>query len=226
MTWWISLICVACGWVSGRAACPKNWWRRIRRSAWSSSRIIFQGFQKLKDGTLDAMVADRWVAAFLLAEKGIAGVQTSDVPLAQASSAIAVRKGDAALLAMINTGLRSLQADGSLARIKAKWQPKEIFFQTREQASHETLVAVVMVLGVLLVVVAIWILTLTRRSPIGRTTETVLRASEERMRLFSSGRRRSWTAPRPSASRFFRPIAFVSRPMTRSGGYSAIRWRT
>jgi ABC-type amino acid transport substrate-binding protein len=97
-----------------------------------------QGFQLLKDGQVDAVLADLWTGSYVLAQNGITGIQTSGEPFAHLASALAVKKGNTALLAAINDGLRSLQADGTIERINEKWRHQEIIVQTREQAVRKT----------------------------------------------------------------------------------------
>ena len=97
-----------------------------------------KGFLLLKEGKVDAVLADLWTGSYVLAQNGITGIQTSGEPFAHLASALAVKKGNTALLTAINDGLRSLQADGTIERINEKWRHQEIIVQTREQAVRKT----------------------------------------------------------------------------------------
>jgi len=141
-----------------------------------------QGFQLLKDGKVDAVLADLWTGSYVLAEKGITGIQTSGEPFARLASALAVKKGNTALLAAINDGLRSLQADGTIERINKKWRPKEIIVRTREQVVRKNYYVIIGILALLLVVGAFWLITLKREIAERRTAEQALRESEKKYR--------------------------------------------
>jgi len=57
----------------------------------------------LKTGALDAVVADRWVGSYVLAENKIRGVKLIEEPVSRSHSAIAVKKGNTNLLGNINS---------------------------------------------------------------------------------------------------------------------------
>ena len=139
------------------------------------------GFLKLRDGRLDAVIADQWVGTYQLAEHGLRSVRTDGDSIARLGSSIAVRKGESALLEEINGGLRSLRADGTLARITAAWRPKEVVFETREQMMRKIFDGSIGVLSVLLVISTLWGLTLWREIRRRRRTESILRDSERHL---------------------------------------------
>ena len=141
-----------------------------------------QGFQLLKEGKVDAVLADLWTGSYVLAEKMITGIQTSGEPFAHLASALAVKKGNTELLAAINDGLRSLQADGTIERINEKWSPKEVIFQTREQAVRKTYSVIIGILCLLLVVGAFWLITLRRKISERNLAEDALHLSREHYR--------------------------------------------
>ena len=80
---------------------------------------LAQGFALLAKGEVDAVIADRWVGAYLLARDGIGGVRMVREPVAHSESAIAVRKGDTRLLADINASMATLRRSGEYAAILA-----------------------------------------------------------------------------------------------------------
>ena len=134
-----------------------------------------QGFAMVKSGTLDAVVADTWVGGYVLAAGGITGIRVSGDPVARLQGAIAVKKGDTALLTTMNAGIKSMQADGSLARIIDAWKPTEVLFQTREQIERKVFTIAISVLALLLVLASIWIFTMRREIARRRRIEDNLR---------------------------------------------------
>jgi ABC-type amino acid transport substrate-binding protein len=66
---------------------------------------LIQGFRMLSAGTVDAVIADRWVGAYIVAENDIRGVKLIEHPVSRSQSAIAVKKGGRDLLGDI-IGLR------------------------------------------------------------------------------------------------------------------------
>jgi signal transduction histidine kinase/ActR/RegA family two-component response regulator len=146
-----------------------------------------QSFQLLKDGKVDAVLADLWTGSYVLVEHGITGIQTSGKPFAHLASAIAVKKGNTELLAAINDGLRSLQADGTLERINAKWRPQEIVFQTREQAVRKTYSILIGILGLVLVGGTFWLITLRREISERRRSEEMAKKAHERLLTVLNG---------------------------------------
>lgn len=95
---------------------------------------ISGGFSKLSNREIDALIVDRCVGLYILAEHGFKGIMLTGVSLVKNNSAIAVRKGETALLAKINHVLKEIRNDGTYSRILEKWNPKEVVFQSKEQA--------------------------------------------------------------------------------------------
>ncbi|MDS4022053.1 MAG: transporter substrate-binding domain-containing protein [Candidatus Competibacter sp.] len=91
------------------------------------------GFRMLVAGQVDAVIADRWVGNYVLAENGIHGVKPVERPINTSYSAIAVKKGNADLLAEINAALAALRRDGTYEAILERWRAKEVVFKTVEQ---------------------------------------------------------------------------------------------
>ncbi|SDS54678.1 PAS domain S-box-containing protein [Opitutus sp. GAS368] len=141
------------------------------------------GFQMLKDGRLDAVVADRWVGTYELAERGIDGVKISPEPVANLQGAVAVKRGRAAELAAINAALRQIRADGTLARIIQDWQPKEVLFLTREQVNRWGAVAAFGLLLLLLGVVVTRVIDLRRKVAAHRAAENRINTLNQRLSL-------------------------------------------
>jgi PAS domain S-box-containing protein len=140
---------------------------------------FIRGFKMLAKGKLDAVVVDRWVGGYVLAENNIRGVKLVEEPISRSHSAIAVKKGNATLLGEINAALADIRRDGTYDRIIKSWQSKEVVFKTREQLRQQVLLIAVITaaLIVALVAVAVLIREIRRR----RRVEETLRESERRL---------------------------------------------
>jgi len=140
------------------------------------------GFRKLAAGTIDAMGADLWVAAYLMEKNDVHGLTFTGKPFATTQEAVAVRKGNAALLNDLTRATTTLRANGTLARIQANWRPQEMVFASRERVRHLFLLGGGIALLVLFAGMTIWILTLKNQIRIRRQAESALKESEERYR--------------------------------------------
>jgi PAS domain S-box-containing protein len=143
-----------------------------------------QGFRMLSEGALDAMVVDRWVGRYVLAENDIRGVRMFDEPFSRSYSAIAVKKGNTSLITDINAALADIRRDGTYDRIIKSWRSKEVVFKTREQLRQQAwLIAVISVaLLATLAGVAVLVREIRRR----KRVEATLRRSEERFRTLAA----------------------------------------
>jgi PAS domain S-box-containing protein len=108
---------------------------------------ILPGYYALKKGDLDAVVMERQVGIFLLAENNIRGIRITGEPIDRSFSAIAVKKGNTELLAEINRALAEIRGNGTYSEIMADWGPKEVVFQTREQFQSQK--SIIIILSVL-----------------------------------------------------------------------------
>lgn len=79
--------------------------------------------EDMMNGNLDAAVCDSLIASdFVLANDNYKGkITVVGEPFTEEDIAIAVKKGNTTLLNLINEGLAKMEADGSLAALKAKW---------------------------------------------------------------------------------------------------------
>jgi PAS domain S-box-containing protein len=144
-----------------------------------------EGFDRLKAKAIDAVAADLQVAAYLIEKNRIRGVSLAGKPFATAPAAIAVRKGNSALLKEINRALNQLWMDGTIAEIEKHWKPQEMLFVSRGRV-RQVVVSVAsfaVVLG--LAGMALWIATLKKQMRSRRKAETALRESAERLRTLA-----------------------------------------
>ena len=104
------------------------------------------GFQRLVSGDLDAVVADRWTGEYELARSAISGILISREPVDVNYSHIAVKKGNAELLELINNGLREIHDDGTFDQILSNWQGKNVIYVTEERVRRTVLAALMTIL--------------------------------------------------------------------------------
>jgi signal transduction histidine kinase/ABC-type amino acid transport substrate-binding protein len=122
---------------------------------------LLSGFNLLNEGSVDAVVGDRWVGTYTLAENNIKGVAIANHPIDINYSSIAVKKGNAALLAEINRALEEIKQDGTYQRIIDRWQAQEVVYQTVEQERQQRLIIAVFLAALLLALAFVLILLYT-----------------------------------------------------------------
>jgi PAS domain S-box-containing protein len=142
---------------------------------------VFEGFQMLREGKLDAVVVDEWVGTYILANNKIDNIYIVGEPIAQLQSAIAVKKGNTELLDLINKSLRDMKEDGTYQDIMNKWKPKEVVFLTKEQIWQQQLYIWLYALIIFAIVISGGIILLTHQLFKSRKIEKAL--SEEQRRL-------------------------------------------
>ena len=105
-------------------------------------------------------------------------VRLVGVPFATTATAIAVRKGNAEVLAEINRGLTILKANGTVHRLTDEWRPKEMLFlrETQVETVAQWIAGAAFLVG--LGAMSMWIVSLRREVRHRRDVETALAASE------------------------------------------------
>ncbi len=142
---------------------------------------LLSGFNMLLEGSVDAVVGDRWVGTYTLAENDIRGVTIANQPIDINYSSIAVRKGNTVLLAEINEALGEIKQDGTYQRIIDRWQAQEVIYQTIEQERQQRLIIAGSLAALLITVAFVLVLLYTVKKR--KQVEQNLRKSEN---LFSS----------------------------------------
>lgn len=143
---------------------------------------FLEGFKRIKDGAIDAVVVDFRVGSYIVAENKLRNIKAVGKPIAYSYSAIAVKKGNSELLASINRGLSRIKADGTYDEIIKKWRPAEVVFATREQIARMKYTALVVVLLTLLLIAAVWTFTVKKELSKRRAAEEKLVSEENRYR--------------------------------------------
>jgi PAS domain S-box-containing protein len=142
---------------------------------------IVQAFRMLATGAVDAVVADRWVGSYVLAENRLEGVRVVPEPIERNDSAIAVKKGNTNLLRQVNAALADIRSDGTYDRIVGSWRSKEVVFKTREQLRRQALLNAAMAAALVAALASVAALAWAVRRR--RRAESALRESEARFRL-------------------------------------------
>jgi len=101
-----------------------------------------EGFNGLQSGRLDAVAADMWVGAYIIQRRGLTGIAVAGDPFATVPAGIALKKGRTDLVESINRAIRTVQADGTLAGIQARWRPHEVVFLRRDSVRRYVLFTV------------------------------------------------------------------------------------
>lgn len=110
------------------------------------------GFQMVANGEIDAILVDRWIGEYQLAQSSSRDITVVNEPVEISSSRIAVRKGDWELLDMINSGLQSIKHDGTMNDILAAWQGQRVIYLTEDRLKSVVLYGFMGLLGVILLV--------------------------------------------------------------------------
>lgn len=141
-----------------------------------------KSFKMLREGTLDAMVADYWSFSYLLAVNNMTDIYMVGNPVASRPASIAVRKGNAALLASLEAAIEEIRKDKTLIRIKEKWEPQETVISTREQITHKIYSVVISLLILVLVAGTVWGFFMKREIRRRRSIEAKLQENEAQFR--------------------------------------------
>jgi len=120
------------------------------------------GFLLLLSGELDALVVDRWIGEYELAESGIRDIVVLPEPVNVQYSRIAVRKGNKELLDVLNHGLREIREDGTRDKILARWQGKNVVYFTEDRVRNAVAHSVIAAFGLILAVTLFFVHRLRR----------------------------------------------------------------
>jgi len=142
---------------------------------------IPSGFSMLAAGTIEAVIVDRRVGSYVLAEQRIGGIRIVEEPVSTCLSAIAVNKDNAPLLAEINSALAEIRRDGTYDALIDRWRAQEVVFKTRQQVNRVNWSLAVV--SAALLVSLVGLLLLGREVRRRLAIEKALEASEHRFQL-------------------------------------------
>jgi diguanylate cyclase (GGDEF)-like protein/PAS domain S-box-containing protein len=137
-----------------------------------------EGFDLLKKGGVDAIAADTWVGGYTLNKHRIEGIALAGQPFATRDAAIAVPKGNQALLQEINQGVEKLKQRGTIESIRQQWEPKQVVYLLKEEVRALVILAVGIAGLILFGGMTAWIVTLNKEVRVRKKTENQLRTSE------------------------------------------------
>jgi ABC-type amino acid transport substrate-binding protein len=106
------------------------------------------GFHKVAAGEIDAIVVDRWIGEYTLAHSRIKGIHILDEPIETQYSRIAVKKGNKELLLLINSALKEMNEDGTIANILSNWKGKRVIYFTEERLKSTLVYSVIIILAI------------------------------------------------------------------------------
>ncbi|HWI18943.1 MAG TPA: PAS domain S-box protein, partial [Vicinamibacterales bacterium] len=161
------------------------------------------GFDRLSSGALDAVAADHWAAAFAIQQRGLRNIKIAGRPFASSPASLVVRKGDP-LLAEIDAAIRAMLDDGTIAGIEAQWMPQQVVFMTREEQQRLISLALGLGLGVVLLGLALWVVTLKKHIRGRQHAEIARTEADLRLRLAMTAADMGtwhWDAPTDQSTR-------------------------
>ena len=129
---------------------------------------IKNGFQRIKSGELDAVVADRWIGEYELAQSRIKGIQVLNQAIEKQYSRIAVKKGNEELLDIINDGLKEIKDDNTMDEILNHWRGKNVLYFTEERI-RDIISAVIV--GTLIIIIGISLFLINRYKKLSEQLE-------------------------------------------------------
>ena len=140
-------------------------------------------FRDLISGDLDAIIVDRWIGEYELANSRISDIKIVDPPIEIQYSRIAVRKGDIETLSLINSGLVKITEDGTVDKIMKQWKGKRVVYVTEDYYHFFLLRSVVLFLS-LITLTVMYLVTKYRRlskkleASVKERTEELYQANE------------------------------------------------
>lgn len=119
-------------------------------------------FRDIISGDLDAIIVDRWIGEYELAQSKISGIKIIEKPVETQYSRIAVKKGDTKTFSLINSGLRKIIEDGTVDRIMEEWKGKRVLYITEDYYRSFLLHSAILFLT-LITLISIYFVTKYRR---------------------------------------------------------------
>jgi PAS domain S-box-containing protein len=142
------------------------------------------GFNRLRDGTLDAIAADSWVGAHTIEKGQFDGIALAGPSFATLPGGMGFKKGSP-LVEDVNRAIRGLQADGTLTRIDDRWRSHEVVFLSRARLQR----LAVWTLGVFTLVVAgaagVWFKSVRKQSGARRELQSAHVEGQRRLHLLA-----------------------------------------
>jgi len=142
-----------------------------------------KGFSQLVSGSIDAIIVDKWIGEYHLAQNKINNIQIINLPMEHQHSTIAVKKGNTELLNAINSGLEILNNNGTIGEILTQWKGHRVIYMT-EKTFRNTLLYSLFIFLIIVIVVSLFFVSKYRR--LSKSLEKVV--SERTKDLYSSNK--------------------------------------
>lgn len=101
-----------------------------------------EGMRRVLRGDIDAFAANTWTGEYFLRELGIRGITPLPSPFVTVEGGMAVRRGDAALLADIERALTELKAEGRFDEIIDRWAGQRVHVFSQQEIWYIGLIAI------------------------------------------------------------------------------------
>lgn len=105
-----------------------------------------EGFRLVEQGQIDALIADRWVGEFVLAQERFFDITVIEAPVEVLYSHIAVHQSHPSLLQDIDQALASLKADGTFERILSQWRGQRVIYISEAEYKQGQLIQLLTVI--------------------------------------------------------------------------------
>ncbi len=141
------------------------------------------GIALLEAGEVDAVIADRWVGASEIAARSIHDLRVVAHDVATIPAQFMVTKGNTALLAAINDGLRNMREDGTIERLREQWRPPDVAFVPGASVNWPVIIGGFAVLVLLLAAMGTWTIVLRREVALRREREREIATLHQRLAI-------------------------------------------
>jgi PAS domain S-box-containing protein len=135
------------------------------------------GFEGVRDGRLDAIIVDRWVGEYILAQNRIRDITIVSEPVESTFSTIGVRRELPDLLDEVNAALKEMRLDGTMDRILENWRKKHVVFIHEEDLEHLRLIEILVV--ILIVIASLLIILVARNIKLLRKVKKAKRSVDK-----------------------------------------------
>ncbi|MGB0748591.1 MAG: ATP-binding protein [Magnetospiraceae bacterium] len=139
----------------------KDFTYRLGKRHFPTAQLVIQpttaaGMKALNAGSIDLFISERRLGLTVLRDAGISNIETIAAPLGRTEQAIAIRKGDAALLAQIDGALAAIKQNGTFDSIINEWDKRTILLVEKSQLQRIVIFISAILLGLSLII-ALWV---------------------------------------------------------------------
>lgn len=114
---------------------------------------VLEGFRLLMLNKVDGVLEEEWVGYYTLKANNFSGIRSVAQPLASRPSYIGLRKGNPKAIALLNSAIEEIIADGRYDRIMSKWSGQQIILVKKESFKKYAIVLALILLSLVTSVV-------------------------------------------------------------------------